>query len=305
MSTIWQDLKKGYAYGNTTIKLLYINVILYFSIQLFIVPLFLMGIKIEYFQHFLSQYFYVPSSFSSFIFKPWTIFSYMFLHANGWHLLFNMLVLYGFGRITNDLIQDKKILPLYLISGISGALLFILFYQIFPAFQGMGIVPLVGASASVMGILVAAATLSPKYQISVILIGPVSLQYIAFFFILLDIISVPFSNPGGHIAHLGGAIWGWSYIRLLRNGINVSAPFEKIWENISSGKKKTKKKYPNQMQVYHRSPSKSPTAQTNETDKKINTNRLDLILDKINRSGMSSLTEEERNFLEKKSKDVQ
>jgi len=305
MSTIWQDLKKGYAYGNTTIKLLYINVILYFSIQLFIVPLFLMGIKIEYFQQLLSQYFYVPSSFSSFIFKPWTIFSYMFLHANGWHLLFNMLVLYGFGRITNDLIQDKKILPLYLFSGISGALLFILFYQIFPAFQGSGIVPLVGASASVMGILVAAATLSPKYQISVILIGPVSLQYIVFFFILLDIISVPFSNPGGHIAHLGGALWGWSYIRMLRNGINVSAPFEKIWESIRSGKKKTKKIYPSQMQVYHRSTANTTSSQTNQTDKKTKTNRLDLILDKINRSGMSSLTEEERNFLEKKSKDVQ
>jgi membrane associated rhomboid family serine protease len=305
MSTIWQDLKKGYAYGNTTIKLLYINVILYFSIQLFIVPLFLMGIKIDYFQQFLSQYFYVPSSFSSFIFKPWTIFSYMFLHANGWHLLFNMLVLYGFGRITNDLIQDKKILPLYLFSGISGALLFILFYQIFPAFQGSGIVPLVGASASVMGILVAAATLSPKYQISVILIGPVSLQYIVFFFILLDIISVPFSNPGGHIAHLGGALWGWSYIRMLRNGINVSAPFEKIWESIHSGKKKTKKIYPSQMQVYHQSTANTTSSQTNQTDKKTNTNRLDLILDKINRSGMSSLTEEERNFLEKKSKDVQ
>ena len=264
-----------------------------------------MGIKIDYFQQFLSQYFYVPSSFSSFIFKPWTIFSYMFLHANGWHLLFNMLVLYGFGRITNDLIQDKKILPLYLFSGISGALLFILFYQIFPAFQGSGIVPLVGASASVMGILVAAATLSPKYQISVILIGPVSLQYIVFFFILLDIISVPFSNPGGHIAHLGGALWGWSYIRMLRNGINVSAPFEKIWESIHSGKKKTKKIYPSQMQVYHQSTANTTSSQTNQTDKKTNTNRLDLILDKINRSGMSSLTEEERNFLEKKSKDVQ
>ena len=125
-----------------------------------------------------------------------------------------MMVLYWFGRITNDLIHNSKIVPLYFLGGFAGALFFLISFNAFPVFWHLGSVPLVGASAAVMAILLSAATLNPQGHIRLILIGAVELQYVALALVVIDILSIPLTNPGGHFAHLGGMVFGFILIKI-------------------------------------------------------------------------------------------
>jgi hypothetical protein len=243
----------------------------------------------------------------------------MFMHASIWHLIFNMLVLYWFGRITNDLIHNSKILPLYFLGGFAGAFLFLISFNAFPVFWNSGSVPLVGASAAVMAILLSAATLNPQGHIRFIIIGTVELQYVALAMVVIDVLSIPFTNPGGHFAHLGGALMGWFFIFMLRRGVDLGTPIRAILTFLndpSSFRRRSRKK---------RSPKissrKAPETVTSDTGissgKSIDgygrsfTQRyrnmtaeecVDAILDKINAHGYDSLSDEEKDFLSKSSK---
>jgi membrane associated rhomboid family serine protease len=323
MAGIWQDIKYEYNKGNAIVKLVMLNIALYVMVNLISVPLFLAGKDVLYW-NFLKDWLYLPSNPYLLLSRPWTLVTYMYLHKDFWHLLFNMLVLYGFGRITNDLIHNSKIVPIYLLSGFSGAILFMCFFNIFPVFYSAGSVPLVGASAAVMGMLLSAATLNPQGNIRLLLIGNVQLQYVALTLVVIDLISISPKNPGGHIAHLGGAFMGWFYIYQLRKGRDLGGPILAILNfirrpfSLRTGQPKKKR----QLKMVYKSAQVSNTeqhtqtqSQTQKTEKFNDYSKsfsqryknmskqecLDAILDKINARGFENLTEEEKNFLKNSS----
>ncbi|MGB4775224.1 MAG: rhomboid family intramembrane serine protease [Daejeonella sp.] len=215
-------------------------------------------------------------------YKFWTILTYMFSHKGLFHLLFNMLWLYWMGKIFLDFLNSRQFTFTYLSGGFGGALLFILAYNFIPAFSerlylSMG---LIGASASVMAIVTATATLLPDYTINLLIIGPVRLKYLALVYFLLDIIGIAGSNPGGSIAHIGGAIMGFVYIKQLKKGND--------WSKILQKKPKLKVVQKNKPTVKN----------TNLPDQEL----IDSILDKINKSGYENLSKKEKEQLFKASK---
>jgi membrane associated rhomboid family serine protease len=319
MGSILGDIKYEYNKANAVVRLAMWNIAIYILVNLISVPIYLSGVPYIQFVHFIQEWFYLPSDPMKLLVRPWTLISYMFMHASIWHLIFNMLVLYWFGRITNDLIHNSKILPLYFLGGFAGAFLFLISFNAFPVFWNSGSVPLVGASAAVMAILLSAATLNPQGHIRFIIIGTVELQYVALAMVVIDVLSIPFTNPGGHFAHLGGALMGWFFIFMLRRGVDLGTPIRAILTFLndpSSFRRRSRKK---------RSPKissrKAPETVTSDTGissgKSIDgygrsfTQRyrnmtaeecVDAILDKINAHGYDSLSDEEKDFLSKSSK---
>ena len=174
----------------------------------------------------VTQWLSVPSLFENLLVKPWSIVTYMFLHQDFLHLLFNMMILFSGGSIFLQYLSEKQLLQTYLIGGLFGALFFILAFNFFPVFKvaNQNAIAL-GASASVLAIMVAIATYVPQYTVNLMFIGAVRLKYLAIIFLVLDIFSIKGDNPGGHIAHLGGALWGFGYIVLLKNKYDVYTIF--------------------------------------------------------------------------------
>ena len=205
MGSFITDLKDNYKRGDICIRFIYINVgiCLITSLISVVWTLFNWGVP-----SFL-QYFQLPAWFSQFVKQPWSLFTYMFLHAGILHLLFNMLWLYWFGRMFLSLYSARHFRGLYLLGGLCGGLLYMLAYNLFPYFNQFlfGSV-LVGASASVLAIVVATAVRIPDFQISFMFVGTVRLKYVALFVVLTDLLFVTSGNGGGHIAHLGGAFPG-------------------------------------------------------------------------------------------------
>jgi len=274
-----------------------VNVVIFIILQLAKLTLFLLNVNPMYFNTLIREL-SVPAYFDELIFKPWTLLTYMFLHEDPMHLLFNMLFLYWFGQIYEEYVGKNKLVYTYLAGGLSGAALFILSFNVFPVFAEMHPSPTaLGASAGIMAIVIATATLMPNYSMNLILFGPVSLKIIAVFFVGLDILNISRENPGGHIAHLGGAILGFVFIRQLKKGNNPSEGFEKLAKKFKLifEKKKEKVKV-----VYSRKPLSDEEYNSN---KKFKQEIVDEILDKIAESGYDSLTKKEKETLFKISKE--
>jgi len=234
------------------------------------------------------QWLALPASISILINKPWTIITYMFLHANFFHLLFNLLWLYWFGKLFGEFIGYNKLLVNYILGGILGGLIFILSYNIFPAFTNYKDYSLaMGASASIMAIVVSTSLYIPNYKINILFLGSIKIIYIMIFSLLIDFLTIDQGNPGGKISHLGGALWGYLFIVLYKNKIDITKFFNK-WK---FNKKPVK--------VFYQRPltDEEYNYQRAERQKKI-----DEILDKISRSGYNSLTKEEKELLFKATK---
>ncbi len=163
-------------------------------------------------QYYTFDYLALPAYLPKLATRFWTPLTYMFMHSGIFHILFNMLWLYWMGQIFEEFLGNKRILGLYLLGGFAGAALYIVSYNIFPAFTESGALltsSAVGASASVMAIIVAAATIVPDYTISLMFIGPVKLKWLVLFYVIIDFLSITGPNAGGEIAHLGGALVGF------------------------------------------------------------------------------------------------
>jgi hypothetical protein len=226
----------------------------------------------------------------------------MFTHEGFWHLAFNMIGLNIFGKIVGDLLGDRKVFPIYLLGGIAGGIIVLVFT---PILQNLGASIMVGASASILALAMAAALVAPDYNIRLLLIGNVRLKYIVLAFILFDLISSQGNaNAGGHIAHLGGILFGALYVYLLKNGNDLSIPINNglTWlQSINRPNVQPKKNRP-VMKVEHRSEKLikkiSFTVEEPELDFD---EHLDMILDKIKKKGYDKLTKEEKDFLNKAS----
>lgn len=240
----------------------------------------------------------VPASPGVLGIKPYTLFTYMFLHVEFMHILFNMLWLYWFGQIFLEFLSDLQMVSTYILGGLTGALIFILAYNLFPVFEpALPDAVALGASASVLAIVVCIAAYVPDYTIHLIFLGPVKIKYIAIVSVILDIAMIRSGNAGGHFAHLGGAMWGLSYAMLLKRGIDPARLFSFRWISLLiSGKTmhrtRFKKVHVSQKPVNDDVYNKQRAARQKQ---------IDSILEKISRSGYSSLSKEEKEFLFKAS----
>ena len=291
MSSVFEDIKNNFKGGNSLTKLIYINVGVFLIASVLRVLSFLFMVNGW---EFLS-YFTLPASIPLLIKKPWSIISYMFLHQSFIHLLFNMLWLYFGGQIFLSFFDNKKLISTYVLGGISGAVLFILSFNLFPVFAtALPNAVALGASASVLAIIMAIATKSPNYSIRLLLIGNIKLKHIAIVSIVLDIMSIPQGNAGGHIAHLGGAFFGYLYVKQLNSGNDIANSFNKIMDNLNSYLKKD----PKLKKAY----SRKKSDQDYRKEKVQNQAKIDNILDKIAKSGYEGLTKDEKDTLFKASK---
>lgn len=237
----------------------------------------------------------VPAYIPYLIIKPWTLITYMFVHESFWHLFFNMIWLYWFGKIFMEFKKGNKIFTLYFIGGICGAVTFIIAYNIFPVFdETIHLSTTIGASASVLAITTATATLVPGYTVHLLFVGPVKIKYIAIFTVILDVLMIRSGNAGGHFAHLGGALSGLLYILILKHNSGLLTN--------SSLLKKIKALFkPKPLQKVH-TQNRPLSDEEYNRQKALKQQKIDSILDKISRSGYSSLSAEEKEILFKSSK---
>lgn len=279
---ILEDLKIQYKTGGIVQKLIFWNIGLYVLSLLF-------------FYNFSFENFDFPSwlalysNIDAFVYSPWTLFSYMFLHAGFLHLLFNMMVLHFSGRLFETYFTQKQLFGLYILGGIFSGIVFLVSFLL----VGKSSV-LVGASGSIMAVLIATATYAPYLQIRLMLIGIVKLWHVAFVIVVLDLVQLPLENSGGHLAHLAGALFGFLFIKILNLGVDLSKPISNIqefFENASKPKKKTTFK------KVHKNTVKPNYSSTVNTEKSMNQKKIDDILDKISKSGYDSLSKEEKEFL--------
>ena len=234
--------------------------------------------------------FELSSSFKDLIFKPWTILTYGFLHSGFFHLFWNMYLLYFTSGLLLNLFKSDIFLKLYFLGIIIGGLTFILSYNFFPVFQNANPF-MVGASAGVMSIFIFISTYTPNLEVRLILFN-IKLRYLGIAFVLLDVIQIPYGNSGGHIAHLGGAFYGFIYAQRLQKGIDIGLPFEKLTNRIS-------KLFYNKpkLNTVYKSEVKMKTKKHEISIEKNNQKRIDEILDKISQSGYESLSNDEKDFL--------
>lgn len=290
MSNIITDLRQRFRNGNISLQLIYINIGIYLLTAL--VSVFLMLFNIHMGE--IVRWFEVPSDVTRLLMQPWSVITYMFFHAGILHLLFNMLWLYWFGQLFLYSYSSKHLRGLYLLGGIAGALLYLLFYNIFPYFQGTTGM-LVGASASVLAIVVATAFSMPEYKLNLLFFGQVRLKYVALIVVLTDLLFVTSSNAGGHIAHLGGALAGWWFSRGIRDGkYDATSWINKVLDTLGgwfSHSSRTKKP---RMKVHV---GKHAKDYDYNARKKAQDDEIDRILDKVRQSGYDGLTSEEKKKL--------
>ena len=286
MDNILNNLKQEFKQGTILNKLIYLNVgvFLLFSI---------LGVFSFMFQFNLSpilNQLYLPAENSKLLSQPWAFITYMFLHNGFLHLLFNMVWLHFAGKIFLQYLSPKQLLSTYILGGISGGLIFIIAYNYIPALAiYTQNAQALGASAAVLAIMVAIATYTPNYSVRFPFIGIVKLKHIAIFSVMLDLLSIPKGNAGGHIAHLGGALFGYLYIKQLQKGNDFSIGFTKWINNISNLFKPKSK-----LKTVHK--RKKTDTQFN-TEKSAQQIAVDIVLEKISKSGYESLSKEEKATL--------
>lgn len=278
-------------------RLILVNAAIWLAIGAMRVFSFLFNVPDTTLTNYIVDYFALPANLESLLSHPWTLVTYMFLHIDFFHVLFNMLWLFWFGKIFLEFLKSGQLLLIYLLGGLSGGILYLLFYNIFPVFEkSVDLSFALGASASVMAIVTAISFYVPGYSIHLLFLGRIRIFYIALFLFVLDFFMIRSENAGGHIAHIGGALFGLSYIVARRKGMNFSGVFGMSWL-----KRLFRKMRKSILRVGYK--NTSSTYERPLTDNDYNSRRsqrqkmIDDILDKISKSGYESLTSEEKEIL--------
>ena len=236
----------------------------------------------------------LPSDIGTFLTKPWTLITYFFTHERFFHILFNMLFFYWFGKIIYEFLGNNKLINLYVLGGLMGGFLFILIYNLIPYYSGLvELSILLGASAGVFAVVVGAATFMPNYTVFLLFLGPVKIKYIAIFYVLLSFFNIDGSNAGGELSHLGGALIGFLYIHQIKKGNDFGQPiisFITFIKSLFVPNPKIKVSYKNPKTKSQK--RKPPSGSSN-----IDQTEIDAILDKISDGGYESLTKEEKQKL--------
>ena len=287
---IIDDLKLQYETGGIAQRLIFWNVGLFAVPAIVFGILSLAGINIDYL-----DYISLDSLPSSLAWKPWSILTYAVFHSGIFHLFFNMIVLHFSTRLFTTYFNQKQLLGLYILGGIFAGFVYIVSYLFLPVFQN-STSTLVGASGSIMAILFATVTYNPYMEIRLMFIGRIKLWHIAAVIIAIDLIQLPSSNAGGHLAHLGGALFGYLFMLLLKKGTDLTDGVTKIIDFFVNKSQAKKTKTP--FKKVHKNYNHKPTTTESRIVKKDKTQQqIDEILDKISASGYDALTKEEKDFL--------
>lgn len=286
------------------IQLILLNVVLYLLgliINLLGMPFGFTGAT-KLASHFSELWLYVPSEFSIFIRKPFTLLTYQFLHYGFFHLFSNMIILYYFGNLFIQLTHKKKLLALYLYGGFFSAIIFLLVFNLNPVYT-LQSKTLVGASGSVMAILAAVVTLIPNQEIALFGRFQIKFKWIAFFFVFINLLGLNTPEAAGSFAHLGGLLFGYLFILASKKGIDLSKSFNVVYDKIVgflSFKKKPELTFVNDKFKNKKTFTQKPEPKK-DIDVKENQRKIDAILDKISQSGYDKLTKAEKDFLFKNS----
>lgn len=295
MVSIVDDIRQTFRRGDINVRLIGINVAVFLLMAV-------LGIALTLFNrspYSVLNLFELPASVNTLLHQPWSIVTYMFMHASLMHILLNMLWLFWIGHIFLDFFSSKHLRGLYILGGMLGGALYVVTYNIFPYFSDkIQYSYMLGASASVLAIVTAAAYRSPNYPIQMLLLGTFRLKYIAIGAVVLDLLMVTTDNAGGHIAHIGGAASGLLFAWLLDRGIDLTAWINRtidavdlIFDRMERSRRSKRPK----MKVSFGSRSDGRTSAETVANK--HQDRIDRILDKIRQSGYQSLTEEEKKEL--------
>lgn len=290
--SIFDEIKSSFKKGTVLSKLIYVNIGVFLLLHIGVIFLVLINqIGRDESINEILYYLAIPADPGSLAHRPWTIITYMFTHGQLYHILFNVLVLYWFGQFFMQEFGEKKILSIYLIGGLAGAVLYVLFFNIFPYFEDYRSNSIAtGASASVMAIVIAVATIAPQRRMNLLLIGPVKIIYIALFLFMTSTILDFTDNTGGKIAHMGGALAGFLFARYFSRGKDITSGFDRFMDKVLALFKPGKKK----MKVTHKRPTNDyEYKKTKVAEQK----EIDSILDKISKAGYDSLTKDEKEKL--------
>ena len=302
--TFIDDLKHQYRHGGMTIRLIFINSIIFLALQILLVFGRLIGGSFESFvAAILPTIFSLNTDLGEFLVHPWGIITSIFAHFTVWHFLMNMLFLYFSGKMFEQLFDQKRLLYTYIVGGIAGGVLEILAHLIFPTLQNEKIV-IVGASGSVMAIFAALAFHRPNLKVNLFGVFPVRLIILAGFFILTDLLSLGLNDGTAHFAHIGGVIIGMVSVHNLYSSSNlinrtqmIGDSFIRFFRNLFSSSKRLK--------VKKGGATRGPKFKSDEdynAEAKERQLIIDKILDKISKSGYDSLTKAEKEILFNQSK---
>ncbi|GAB3920388.1 rhomboid family protein [Mucilaginibacter myungsuensis] len=283
MATIWNDTR--YKFMQSGSKL---GIILAINVAVFVIFNLPTYFGYQPLMAFANEYLALPASLSKLLYRPWTVITYMFVHAGFLHILFNMLWLYWFGQMFENYLGYKRTLLLYFLGGLAGAALFLAGYNLLPGFAGSSLLAastVVGASASVMAVVVATATLLPDNRIHLMLIGAVPLKWVAMFLVIIDVVGVAGANAGGAMAHLGGVLIGFIYMKQLQRGND----WNKAVTSALSSKPKMKVIVGGAAERWR---ANSTVPKQDEIDR---------ILDKISADGYDSLSKQDKETLKRAS----
>ncbi|MDO6813193.1 rhomboid family intramembrane serine protease [Tenacibaculum soleae] len=278
---ILENLKYRFKNAGIVEQLIYVNLAVFLLV--FISNTF--GFLFQANTNLFVEWFSLPASFNDFLSKPWTIITYGFLHTSFLHILLNLIALFYIGHLFKQYFTAKQLLNFYLLGTLFGGIIFITSYNFFPALQRVADNSvLLGASAGISAIFIGIATYIPNYELKFPLIGYVKLYVLACVWIAVDIIQIPAGNAGGHLAHIGGALFGFLYVVKTSNKeLEILKPLKKFFE---------KKEKP--LKTVYKSGKKTKNTTSKKSE---NQQEIDAILDKISKSGYDTLTKTEKDFL--------
>jgi membrane associated rhomboid family serine protease len=304
MATLFSEITSRYRAASIPVKFIWLNVTVFVALRLVEV-----GAKLFMGGSLLALYLETPSSLYVLAHRPWTVLTYMFVHVDVLHILFNMLWIYWFGKIFMQFFTGRQFGGIYFLGGIAGAALYLLCFNTLPYLRrSVEFSYLCGASASVMAIVFAVAFSHKNYTINLLLLGQMKLIWLAVGVLAIDVLAITSENAGGHIAHIGGALSGILFATQLRRGKDLTRSINRFIDrfvNFISGIPKLKSN-----SFFRKSNTKMQTEKGGaytyrrpETDDEYRRRRneetrvIDNILDKLKRSGYESLSEEEKKRL--------
>ena len=283
---LWDEIRNIFRQRNNLSILIFLNLAVFVVVLTINLGFFFAGKTFD-----VSSWLGVSSNFSVLAHRPWTVLTYMFVHSSFLHILFNLLVLYWFGKMFLEYLSQRQLFGVYLLGGLAGALVFIVAYNIIPVFAVVKNVAFaIGASASIMAIVFAIAVLVPNLPVRLAFLGQMKLKYLAMIIVAIDLLSIPFGNAGGHFAHLGGALMGAIFAICYSKGTDITIFLSRFFTWVGN--------------LFKSEPKvKSSSSSRAETDAEYNRRKareqreIDKILDKVKESGYSSLTKEEKEKL--------
>ena len=295
MASFWDSLVQRFRQGTIVTRLIYINICVFLILRLLLLLFGMFRVEGDWLMLSLQM----PSDWASILMRPWTVFTYMFVHLELMHVLLNMLWLYFFGGMFLQWFNARQLGGLYILGGLFGGLFYALFFNLLPAQEGVqGSVYLMGASASVLALGIAVAFYRPEEPIRLFLVGTLKLKYLAIIMVVIDVLSLNGNNAGGSLAHLGGALAGVAFGFSLRRGIDLTTwvnPMIDWFVDLMPRRRKMKVTYKRSRQ--EQANRSANVDQAWRDKKKQDSEQMDAILDKIKQSGYESLSESDKKKL--------